>query len=118
MKRGNSTQQKRTIRHKRIRARVKGSTKRPRLSIYRSNTRIYAQIIDDSTGKTIVAASDLDIKGAKGTKVARAKLVGAELARRAQEKKIEQVVFDRGGFMYTGRVKELADGAREGGLKF
>lgn len=103
-------------RHNRLRAKVAGTKEVPRLSVFRSNTHISAQLIDDTAGVTLVSASD---KGAKGkTKTDRAKEVGAAIAKKAQEKKIEKVVFDRGGFLYKGRVKALADGAREGGLKF
>jgi large subunit ribosomal protein L18 len=102
-----------------IRKRVKGTSERPRLSVFRSNRDIYVQVIDDSVGNTLVAASSRE-KGVapKGTKIEKAKAVGAELARRALEKGITQVVFDRGGYLYHGRVKAVADGAREGGLKF
>ncbi|HXH19396.1 MAG TPA: 50S ribosomal protein L18 [Chitinophagales bacterium] len=102
-----------------IRKRIQGTPERPRLSVFRSNNDIYAQVIDDSSGHTLVAASSRE-KGlaAKGTKTEKSKAVGIELAKRALEKGITQVVFDRGGFLYHGRVKALADGAREGGLKF
>ena len=102
-------------RRKRIRAKVSGTAERPRLSVYKSNTTIYAQLIDDNTGKTLAAVST---KGLKGNKTEAAKAAGAALAKAAQTNKIEAVVFDRGGFIYTGRVRALADGAREGGLKF
>jgi large subunit ribosomal protein L18 len=108
---------KRERRHAKIRARVSGVKELPRLSVFRSNKFIYAQLIDDDTNKTIVAVSDILIKDKK-TKVERAKTVGQELAKLAKEKKIAKVVFDRGGFNYAGRVKALADGAREGGLTF
>jgi large subunit ribosomal protein L18 len=109
------------LRRKRgIRAKISGTTERPRLSIFRSNAAIYAQIIDDSKGVTLVGASskikDIDSQG--GTKSDKSKLVGKEIARRAQEKGITSVVFDRNGFRYHGRVKALAEGAREGGLQF
>ncbi len=103
-------------RHNRIRAKVAGSESMPRLSVYRSNKFVYAQIINDEKGITLAAASTKDMKG-KGM-LEKAKLAGMELAKLAQAKKIEKVVFDRGGFIYTGRVKALAEGAREGGLKF
>lgn len=96
---------------------VAGSKERPRLVIYRSLNHIYAQIIDDLEGKTMVAASSMKIKG-KGKKSERAKAVGQEIAKAAKTKGIEAVVFDRGRFPFHGRVKALADGAREGGLKF
>lgn len=108
---------KKEIRHKRIRARVKGVADKPRLSVFRSNRYVFAQLIDDTKGKTIVSASDLKMKE-KAKKTDRARLVGAELAKIAKEKKIEKVIFDRGGCKYHGRVKAVADGAREGGLKF
>jgi len=101
---------------KKIRAKVNGTDMRPRLSVFRSNKFIYAQIIDDTKGKTLVEASDIKIT--KGTKTERAKLVGTELAKKALAKKIELVVFDRNGFKYTGRIKLVAEEARNGGLKF
>lgn len=100
---------------KKIRAKVSGTAAIPRLSVFRSSRFIYAQLIDDNTGKTLAAASDI---GTKGTKSERAKAVGIKLAEAAKGKKIAKVVFDRGGFSYAGRVKTLAEGAREGGLKF
>lgn len=103
-------------RHKRIRARVVGASDVPRLSVYRSNKYIYAQLIDDSIGGTIVSLSSAKIKGK--TFVDRARETGKELAKIAESKKINKVVFDRGGFKYAGRIKALAEGAREGGLKF
>ena len=106
-------------RHRRVRAKISGTPECPRLCVFRSAKHIYAQIIDDVNGVTLASASSLEkdfgIYG--GNKEAAAK-VGKLVAERALEKKIETVVFDRGGFIYTGRVKELADGAREGGLKF
>jgi large subunit ribosomal protein L18 len=103
-------------RHNRIRARVSGTGSAPRLAVFRSARFITAQLIDDEKAITIVSASDAKAK--KGTKVEHATLVGKELAEKAKAKGITKVVFDRGGFLYTGRVKALADGAREGGLKF
>ena len=105
---------------KRIRKVVKGTTSSPRLSVFRSNSEIYAQIIDDLTGNTIVTASsrDKDLKDAKGNKSEVSKLVGKSIADKAKAKGIETIVFDRGGYLYHGRVKSLAEGAREGGLKF
>lgn len=109
-------------RHARVRARVEGTTARPRLNVFRSVNEIYAQVIDDSAGRTLVSASSIDkelrekMKGLK--KAEQAKLVGKAVAERAKGKGIEIVVFDRGGFRYFGRVKALADGAREGGLQF
>lgn len=109
----------RTRRHIRVRRKISGTAERPRLCVYRSNSNIYAQIIDDVAGNTLVQASTLDkeIKTKYANKVA-AKEVGTLIAKRAIEKKIENVVFDRGGYIYHGVVKELAEAAREGGLKF
>ena len=104
-------------RHARIRKNLSGTSTTPRLNIFRSNTNIYAQIIDDTTGKTLVSASSLDMK-LKGLNVEVAKQVGTEIAKRAQEKGIEKIVFDRGGYKYHGRVAAVADGARKKGLKF
>lgn len=108
-------------RRERIRKKVSGSTGRPRLSAYRSLNNIYAQIIDDTKGVTLVAASSLDgsFKGIKGKgNIAMAKEVGSLVAKKAVEKGIKQVVFDRGGYLYHGRIKALADAAREAGLEF
>lgn len=107
---------KRERRHRRIRSKVFGTQEKPRLSVYKSNKFIYAQLIDDEKGVTLAAASTKDVKG-KGL-LAKAKLAGMEIAKAAAGKKVKTVVFDRGGFIYTGRVKALADGAREGGLIF
>ena len=106
-------------RHMRVRRKISGTAERPRLCVYRSNTNIYAQIIDDVAGNTLVAVSTLDkeIKTKHANKEA-AKEVGTLIAKRAAEKKIVDVVFDRGGYIYHGVVKELAEAAREGGLKF
>ncbi|RYE42157.1 MAG: 50S ribosomal protein L18 [Sphingobacteriales bacterium] len=103
-----------------IRKNINGTGKTPRLSIFRSNTDIYAQIIDDVNGVTLAAAStkDKEIKAQAGTKVEKSKLVGAAIARKAVELGVKDVVFDRGGYLYHGRVKSVADGAREGGLQF
>lgn len=112
----------RVVRHKRVRNTVVGTTERPRLSVYRSLSNIYAQIIDDSKGVTLASASTLDkevaemIKGK--TKTEAAKIVGETVGNRAKVKKIKEVVFDRGGYLYTGRVQAVADGARASGLKF
>lgn len=107
----------------RIRKYLVGTTDRPRLAVYRSSAHIYAQIIDDTVGKTLVAESDLEMKKSasaekKTAKVDKAMEVGKKLAEKAVKKGIKEVVFDRGGFLYHGRVKAVADGAREGGLKF
>lgn len=109
----------RTKRHMRIRNRLSGTAQRPRLSVFRSLAQIYAQIIDDEKGITIVAASSLekDFEG-NGGNIAGAKKVGAAIAKKALEKGITEVVFDRGGYIYHGRIAALADAAREGGLKF
>jgi|SRR6476620_2434909 large subunit ribosomal protein L18 len=107
--------------HERIRKRVQGTESRPRLCVFRSNKHIYAQIVDDSNGRTLVAASslDADAKGGKGGgNVDGAKTVGKIVAKRAQDKGIQAVLFDRGGYIYHGRVKALAEAAREAGLKF
>ncbi len=125
--------QKRYRRHKRIRAKIFGTADRPRLSVFRSLKHIYAQIINDENGETLVAASDLEFKKLKTQikkkkieetqkpltgKVAIAYEVGKLLAKKALKKKIKKVVFDRGGYKYHGRIKALADGTRDGGLKF
>ena len=107
-------------RHARLRLRVTGSTARPRLAIFRSLNHIYAQVIDDTTGRTLAAASSLepDLRSAKGNKSAEASVVGRLVAERAKAAGVGQVVFDRAGFRYHGRVKSLADAAREAGLDF
>jgi large subunit ribosomal protein L18 len=109
---------KRRVRHKRVRAKIKVLAETPRLCVFRSNKHIYAQLIDDSEGKIILIASDLELKKKSGKKTDIAARVGELLAGKAIEKKIEKAVFDRGGYQYHGRVKALADGARKGGLKF
>jgi large subunit ribosomal protein L18 len=101
---------------KKIRTKMKGTSERPRLSVFRSNKFIYAQVVDDMAGKTIVSASDLKLK--KGTKTEHAKEVGKIVAEACLKNKIDKVVFDRNGFKYTGRIKLVADEARAGGLKF
>jgi len=116
------SKQARERRRRRIRMKVSGTAERPRLSVFRSTEQIYAQLVDDVSGQTLVSASSID-KSLKAemdgkTKTEQATLVGKAVAERAQAAGIEQVVFDRGGFLYHGRVKALADGAREGGLKF
>jgi large subunit ribosomal protein L18 len=104
----------------RIRAKISGTAQKPRLSVFRSNSEIYCQLIDDTTGTTIAAASsrDKDIAAQKGPKVEMSKLVGQAIARKAKDLGLEKVVFDRGGNLYHGRVKAVAEGAREGGLQF
>jgi len=106
----------RAQRHKRLRHKVTGTAARPRLAIYRSNTSVYAQLIDDEAGKTLAAADSR--KETKGTGVEKATTVGTAIATAAKAAKIEEVVFDRGGFQYAGIVKAVAEGARAGGLKF
>lgn len=112
----NQKTEKRNRLHKRIRAKISGTAKRPRLAVFRSNKFIYAQVIDDASGKTLAAASDIKI--AKGTKSERAKEVGKLISTLSVKAGIKEVVFDRGGFKYTGRLKLVADAARENGLKF
>ena len=103
----------------RIRGKVRGTTERPRLAVFRSLKSIYAQVIDDSTGRTIVAASSLEKDAsAKGANAAAAKAVGALIAKKAKDKGVTRVVFDRGGYQYHGNIKALADAARENGLEF
>jgi large subunit ribosomal protein L18 len=113
-----TTEQRRQRRHRRVRGRVNGSAARPRLCVFRSSKGIYAQVIDDDAGVTLASASTLQLAGASGTKSERAAEVGKLVAQRAREAGIAKVVFDRGGYLYHGRVKALADGAREGGLEF
>ena len=108
---------RRSIRHRRVRKRVAGTAERPRLSIFRSNKQIYAQVIDDIAGQTLAAASSLDTS-VSDNKQAAANSVGEEIAKRAVDSGIKKVVFDRAGYKYHGRVKALADGARSGGLSF
>jgi large subunit ribosomal protein L18 len=106
--------------HERIRTRLSGTSERPRLNVYRSLNHIYAQVIDDTSGKTIASASTSGKKSGKktGGNVASAKEIGKTIAQRAKEKGIKKVVFDRGGYLYHGRIKALADAAREAGLEF
>jgi large subunit ribosomal protein L18 len=108
--------------HERIRKKIRGTRERPRLAVFRSQAHIYAQVVDDDAGRTLAAASSLDkdlrAKSKRGGNVAAAKDVGALIASRAREKGIGAVVFDRGGFQYHGRIKALAEAAREAGLKF
>ncbi len=112
----------RYVRHRRVRKKIVGTTERPRLAVFRSNVHIYAQIIDDITGKTLVAASTLTVavkeKLSGTSNKDAAKAVGIAVAEMAKAKGISSVVFDRGGFIFHGRIKALADGAREGGLTF
>ena len=110
----NSKTAKRAVRHKRLRAKVTGTAIRPRLAVFKSNTAVYAQLIDDEAEKTLAAA---DSRKEKGSRLESAKAVGATIAKKAADQKITEVVFDRGGFQYQGIVAQVADGAREGGLK-
>lgn len=107
---------KRVRRHAKVRAKISGTTERPRLSVFRSNKAIYAQLINDETGETLASASD--VKESKGTNTERATAVGTAIAEAAKAKKITTVVFDRGGYLFAGRVKALAEAARAAGLKF
>ena len=102
----------------RIRRKISGTADCPRLSVFRSNKEIYAQLIDDVQGQTLLSASSKEDGGAKGTKTERAKQVGKNVAEKAKAAGVKKVVFDRGGYLYHGRVKALAEGAREGGLQF
>ncbi len=113
------TNKARLKRHRRVRGKIQGTNERPRLNVFRSTNNIYAQLIDDIKGVTLVSAStlDKDLNGYGGNKEA-ARKVGKLIAERAAKKGIREVVFDRGGYIFHGRVKELAEGAREGGLKF
>ena len=110
----------RQARHARVRTKISGTTSTPRLNVFRSNSNIFAQIIDDEKGVTLVSASSIDkeLKLANGGNVESAAKVGELLAKRAKEAKIKEVVFDRGGYLYHGRVKALAEAARENGLEF
>lgn len=113
------TRSQRLKRHKRVRAKISGTPERPRLNVFRSETNIYAQVIDDVHGVTLCSASSLEKDfSCEGTKSDAARKVGQNVAERAKAKGIETVVFDRGGYIYHGRVKALAEGAREGGLQF
>ena len=115
-----SRNEKRLERHARIRENLSGTSLRPRLSVFRSNANISAQIIDDEKGITLVSASSLEkeLKIANGGNIEAAKIIGAEIAKRAKKAKIDKVVFDRSGYLYHGRVKALAEAARENGLEF
>ncbi|MBP3320084.1 MAG: 50S ribosomal protein L18 [Clostridia bacterium] len=111
--------QARLKRHKRVRGKISGTSERPRLNVYRSKANIYAQIIDDTSGHTLVSASSYEKDfGMYGGNKTAAKKVGQNIAKRALEKNIKNIVFDRGGYLFHGRVKELAEGARESGLEF
>lgn len=112
----NNSIKRRTRRHGRVRAKISGTSSRPRLSVFRSNKFLYAQLIDDYANVTVGSASDLSVK--TGTKIERAEKVGEMIAKIAQEKNITKVVFDRGGFLFAGRIKALAEAARAKGLEF
>ena len=114
-----TTREARLRRHRRVRGKVRGTAERPRLLVFRSNRGIFAQLVDDDAGKTLASASWLTLaKSFKGDKTEQAAAVGKQLAEGAKKAGVETVVFDRGGYLYHGRVKALADGAREGGLSF
>jgi large subunit ribosomal protein L18 len=114
-----TVRESRLRRHRRVRGKVRGSAERPRLLVFRSNRGVFAQLIDDDTGRTLAAASWLELpKSFKGDKTEQAAEVGKRLAQAAKKAGVESVVFDRGGYLYHGRVKALAEGAREGGLSF
>jgi len=114
-----TSRDQRARRHRKIRARISGTASKPRLCVYKSNKFIYGQLVDDSKGKTLFSVSDLKLdSGTKKTKVEKARIVGAMLGKLAVDGKIKKVAFDRGGFIYTGRVRALAEGAREAGLDF
>ncbi|MDQ2950914.1 MAG: 50S ribosomal protein L18 [Chloroflexota bacterium] len=117
MAKNRSRETGRIRRHARVREKVRGSAARPRLAVYRSLSQIYAQLIDDAAGKTLAAASSLDTKDSKDKKSERAKAVGTALGDRAKKAGITEVVFDRGGYRYHGRVKALAEGVRAAGVK-
>ena len=113
-----TTRDLRLRRHRRVRGKIAGTAERPRLAVFRSNRGIFAQLVDDSSGRTLAGATWTALQGFKGDKSEQAKQVGKELAAAAKNVGIDAVVFDRGGYLYHGRVKALAEGAREGGLKF
>ena len=122
MLKANDKNKNRVKRHKRVRKKISGTPEKPRLNVYKSNTNIYAQIIDDTEGKTLVQASSIDKELKEtlknGGNMEAAKAVGSLIGKRAKEKGIEKVVFDRSGYLYHGKIKELGDAAREAGLEF
>ncbi|MDD5050359.1 MAG: 50S ribosomal protein L18 [Candidatus Pacebacteria bacterium] len=118
MKSANTKSEKRIRRHKKIRSSVSGSAEKPRLSVFKSNKHLYAQLIDDDSQKTLAVFSSLNLKDSKKKISEQAIEIGKELAKIAKAKGVTKVVFDRGGFVYQGKIKALADGAREGGLIF
>jgi large subunit ribosomal protein L18 len=113
-----TTREARLRRHRRVRGKVAGTAERPRLAVFRSNRGIFAQLVDDESGRTLAAASWLGLEGHTGTKTEQAAEVGKALAAAAAKAGVERCVFDRGGYLYHGRVRALAEGAREGGLQF
>lgn len=113
-----SKNSQRIMRHKRVRKNISGTSEMPRLNVFRSNTQIYAQIINDETGTTLASSSSVQLKIKNCGNIEGAKLVGADIAKKAKEANISKVVFDRGGYQYHGRVEALADAARENGLEF
>lgn len=113
-----SKNSQRIMRHKRVRKNISGTSEMPRLNVFRSNTQIYAQIINDETGTTLASSSSVQLKIKNGGNIEGAKLVGADIAKKAKEANISKVVFDRGGYQYHGHVEALADAARENGLEF
>ena len=113
-----TSRQLRIRRHKRVRKHISGTAERPRLVVFRSNRGIAAQLVDDTAGRTLAAASSLDVRSGKGTKSDQASEVGKLLATNAKKADVKSAVFDRGGYLYHGRVKALAEAAREGGLEF
>ena len=113
-----SKNSQRIMRHKRVRKNISGTSEMPRLNVFRSNTQIYALIINDETGTTLASSSSVQLKIKNGGNIEGAKLVGADIAKKAKEANISKVVFDRGGYQYHGRVEALADAARENGLEF
>ena len=113
-----SKNSQRIMRHKRVRKNISGTSEMPRLNVFRSNTQIYAQIINDETGTTLASSSSVQLKIKNGGNIEGAKLVGADIAKKAKEANISKVVFDRGGYQYHGRVEALADAARENGIEF
>ena len=113
-----SKNSQRIMRHKRVHKNISGTSEMPRLNVFRSNTQIYAQIINDETGTTLASSSSVQLKIKNGGNIEGAKLVGADIAKKAKEANISKVVFDRGGYQYHGRVEALADAARENGLEF
>ena len=122
MLKANDKNKNRVERHKRVRKKISGTPEKPRLNVYKSNTNIYAQIIDDTEGKTLVQASSIDKELKEtlknGGNMEAAKAVGSLIGKRAKEKGIEKVVFDRSGYLYHGKIKDLGDAAREAGLEF